>query len=74
MVQGHSPSPETFFASQTASHAYGLWKAVCRTVTEGLPAAGPSRDAYVAQWDEVKEKSGKRYLLPSMISAEGNRV
>ena len=39
---------------------------VFRTVLEGIHL--------LAQWDEVKEKSGKRYLLPSMISAEGNRV
>jgi len=39
---------------------------VFRTVLEGIHL--------LAQWDEVKEKSGKRYLLPSMMSAEGNRA
>ena len=39
---------------------------VFRTVLEGIHL--------LAQWDEAKAKSGKRYLLPSMISAEGNRA
>ena len=45
--------PHEFFATHTESHAYGLWKAVCRTVAQGLPRAGAERVRYLAEWDEA---------------------
>jgi hypothetical protein len=38
---------------------------VFRTVLEGIHL--------LAQWDAMKETSGKPYLLPSMLATEWNR-